>query len=81
MTRSLAWILGCVALAAVGCEISPVVTAPEGIGTRYGDCDRAAREYCEHGLEVDDAQMDRCVAEHRFRCVSSGALPSPLRRS
>jgi hypothetical protein len=62
----------------MGCEISPVVTS-ETPGTRYSDCDRAAEDYCEHALKASEREMDACVAEHRFKCVSSEA--APLRRT
>ena len=66
-------------LFALGCEISPVVSAPSDTpGVRYSDCDRAAEDYCEHALDVSSREMDACVAEHRFKCLSSGARsPSP----
>ena len=61
-------------LAAVGCEISPVVSAPlDSPSVRYSDCDRAAEDYCEESLQVPDRDKDSCVAEHRFECLSSGA--------
>ena len=66
-------------LAALGCEISPVVSAPlEAPGVRYSDCERAAEEYCEEVVRPSDRKMDACVAEHRFQCVSSGAQADGL---
>lgn len=58
---------------ALACEISPVVSAPEEPGSRYSDCDRAAREYCEDTLNTPDEEMDSCTAEYRFKCVSNEA--------
>ena len=62
---------------ALGCEISPVVTAPfDSPGARYSDCERAAEEYCEHSLRAAAREMEACVAEHRFQCLSSKARAS-----
>jgi hypothetical protein len=66
-------LMAMVCLAVLACEISPVVSAPEDPGSRYSDCDRAAREYCEDTLKTSDAEMDSCVAEYRFKCVSNEA--------
>ena len=67
---------------ALGCEISPVVTSPmDSPGMRYGDCERAAEEYCEHSIKASEREMEACVAEHRFKCLSSRARLSTLRRS
>lgn len=76
-------LLGALAcLAALGCEISPVVTAPfDGPGKRYSDCERAAEDYCEHSIKATARNMDACVAEHRFKCLSSGARSSTAHRS
>ncbi len=76
-------ILGALACwAALGCEISPVVSAPfDGPGMRYSDCERAAEEYCEHTIRASDRDMDACVAEHRFKCLSSSAKSSTPKRS
>lgn len=69
-------------LSALGCEISPVVSAPSDTpGVRYSDCDRAAEDYCEHSIKASDREMDACVAEHRFKCLSSRAESSAIPRS
>lgn len=60
-------------LAVLGCEISPVVSAPEGPSSRYSDCERAAHDYCALSLEAKQKEMDACVARYRFECVSAGA--------
>lgn len=70
----------CVCLAALGCEISPVVSAPAEPGSRYSDCDGAAKDYCEDFVRASEEEMDACVAEYRFKCVSSGASLPPPRR-
>ena len=42
-----------VCLFALGCEISPVVTAPfDSPGRRYSDCERAAEDYCEYSIKA-----------------------------
>ena len=69
-------------LATLGCEISPVVSTPmDAPGVRYSDCERAAEEYCEYKVRAASAEMDACVAEHRFECVSSGASAATVPRS
>jgi hypothetical protein len=66
----------------LGCEISPVVTAPSELpGVRYSDCDRAAQDYCEHAIEATASDMKGCVAEYRFKCVSSRASSLEIPRS
>lgn len=57
---------------AAGCEIAPVVTTPDPPSTRYVDCERAADDYCEHVVEPRDRDMDRCVAEYKYKCVAQG---------
>ena len=60
------------ALGAAGCHISPVVTdpSPARFDDRYSQCREAARDYCRKVVGVPADEMDRCVAEHAFRCVS-----------
>ena len=71
-----------VCFAALGCEISPVVSAPSGMpGMRYADCERAAEEYCEYSIKAADRDMDACIAEHRFKCLSAKAGSSGGHRS
>ena len=74
--------LVCLSLSsALGCEIAPIVSAPLDNGMRYSDCERAAEEYCELSIKATDREMDACIAEHRFKCLSSGAKLSTHRRS
>jgi hypothetical protein len=69
-------------LSTLGCEISPVVSAPmDAPGMRYSDCDRAAEDYCEHAVKARRSEMDACVAEHRLKCLSSGAKASAVPRT
>ena len=69
-------------LPTLGCEISPVVSAPlDTPGLRYSDCDRAAQDYCEHKINASARDMDACVAEYRFKCLSSSARSSTIPRS
>ena len=76
-----ALVVAVVCLAAIGCEISPVVSTPEPTGSRYSDCERAALAYCEDVIRARGAEMDACVAEHVYKCVSSGARFPGLGRS
>jgi hypothetical protein len=69
-------------LSALGCEIAPVVSTPsDAPGVRYSDCDRAAEDYCEHTIKASADDMDACVAQYRFECLSSGARSSTVPRS
>ncbi len=69
-------------LSTLGCELSPVITGPfDTPGVRYSDCDRAAEDYCEHAIKAPRGDMDACVAEHRLKCLSSGARASTVARS
>ena len=69
-------------LLALGCEIAPIVSAPmESPGVRYWECDRAAEEYCKDSVKPTAQDMDACVAEHRFECLSSGSVPPSITRS
>jgi hypothetical protein len=68
-----ALVVAVVCLAAIGCEISPVVSSPEPTGSRYSDCERAALAYCEDVIRARGTEMDACIAEHVYECVSSGA--------
>ncbi len=64
--------LGILAAAVLGfgCEISPVVTAQEPPSGRFPDCERAAQSYCEHVVEAKAKDMESCVADHLYQCVS-----------
>ena len=62
-------VLAC-ALAAVGCQISPVVTEPMEPRGRYDDCRRAAKDYCREVVGGEDQKS--CVARSTFECVTAG---------
>jgi hypothetical protein len=68
------WLLA-VCLLALGCEISPVVSAPELPNTRYEDCRRAADDYCTHVVRPRVDEMQHCVAAHAYQCVSAAQAP------
>ena len=53
-----------------GCEISPVITNPEMPTNRYRDCESAAEAYCEHVVGAEGQDLEKCVAEYRFKCIS-----------
>lgn len=59
-----------VGLLALACTISPTVTVPESPGPRYFDCEHAARSYCEEVVRASGDDLEGCVAEQTFRCVS-----------
>lgn len=62
------------ALSGLACTISPVIADPgnRGGSDRYSGCRRAAKDYCRHVVEADDDDMDRCVANSTFECLSGG---------
>ena len=47
-----------------------VVTAPEVDTTLYDDCERAAQDYCELVIGASDDELESCVANYTFQCVS-----------
>lgn len=59
-----------VGLLVLACSISPVVNVPDSPSPRYFDCQRAARSYCEEVVHASSDDLDRCVAEQTFHCVS-----------
>jgi hypothetical protein len=59
------------ALLALGCTISPVVSDPrEESSDRYSDCRRAAKDYCREVVNTPSNEVDRCVADYAYRCIS-----------
>jgi len=61
-------------VALAGCEISPVVTDPtQREPDPYHACRRAARDYCKEVVQPSTAELDRCVADRAYRCLSGGA--------
>ena len=65
-----------IALSGLACTISPVIADPgsdrDG-SNRYSGCKRAAKDYCRHVVEADDDEMDRCVANSTFECLSGSS--------
>jgi hypothetical protein len=62
-----------IALSGLACTVSPVITDPGsdgGSSERYSGCKRAAKDYCRHVVEADEDEMDRCVANSTFECLS-----------
>ena len=67
-------ILITLAVALAGCEISPVVSEPMSREPdRYHSCRRAARDYCREVVQPPAAELDRCVADAAYRCLSGAA--------
>ena len=63
-----------VAFAASACQISPVITDPDGRGgndSRYGDCRRASRDICKI-RESDSDSRKTCMAEATYECLKGG---------
>lgn len=63
-------VAGCLAL---GCSISPVVSAPQPEISHYDACERAAQNYCEEVVEAGDDELEGCVAKYTFQCISGGS--------
>lgn len=57
------------ALAGLGCQISPVVNEPLDGGSRYDDCRRAALDYCRDLGQSSEG--DTCISRATFECVSA----------
>lgn len=68
------WLLA-LCLPALGCEIAPVVSTPELPNTRYEDCRRAADDYCTYVVRPRVDEMQHCVAQHAYQCVSAALEP------
>ena len=66
--QTLSWLPLC--LLALGCSISPVISA-DPPDTRYDDCRQAAADYCEQAVRPPADEMQQCVATHAFQCVSA----------
>jgi hypothetical protein len=62
-----------IAVSGLACTVSPVITDPaRGESDRYSDCRRAAKDYCRHVIDASESEMDRCVANSTFECLSGG---------
>lgn len=71
-------LLACLVGLGLGCRIAPVitdpvVTDPSPGGTRYSGCKRAAEDYCAQVVEPPEDQIERCVAEATYDCMSGRA--------
>lgn len=58
---------------ALGCRIAPVVSDAKLGGSRYDDCEQAARNYCEYVVEAGESELEGCVAKYTFQCISGGS--------
>ena len=62
--------VGCLGL---GCTINPVVSDTQvGIGY-YDACERAAEDYCEYVIGAAESDLESCVANYTFQCLSGGS--------
>ena len=62
--------VGCLAL---GCTINPVVSDTQvGIGY-YDACEQAAENYCEYVVKAAESDLESCVANYTFQCLSGGS--------
>ncbi len=64
------------ALLALSCTISPVVTEPSLDGGRrdhYGACKRASKDYCREVLATAQDEMNKCVANFTYECLTGSA--------
>ena len=63
------------ALLGLSCTISPVLTEPSlNAGRdRYDACKRASKDYCREVLNTTPDEMDKCVANFTYECLTGGA--------
>ena len=70
-TRGMKLFIAALAALMVGCTLSPVVTTP---GAESDDffhaCRRASRDYCQDALDTPPSELDKCVAEATYACLS-----------
>ncbi len=64
-------VIACLAALTLACTISPIVTDPgANDDDTYSNCRRASRDYCRDALDEPASKMDKCVAEHTYKCLS-----------
>ncbi len=64
------------ALLCLSCTISPVVTEPSLDGGRrdhYDACKRASKDYCREVLATAQDEMNKCVANFTYECLTGSA--------
>jgi hypothetical protein len=47
-----------------------VVTDTQEGTTRYDDCEQAAQNYCEFVIRAPESDLEGCVANYAFQCLS-----------
>ena len=63
-------VIACLAALTLACQISPTVTDPGANDDSYSNCRRASRDYCRDALDMPASGMDKCVAEHTYKCLT-----------
>ena len=58
---------------ALGCSLAPVVTDAQVGSTRYDDCEEAAQNYCEYVIRAPESELEGCVANYAFQCISGAS--------
>jgi hypothetical protein len=58
---------------ALGCRIAPVVSDAHVGTTRYDDCEQAAQNYCEFVIHAAESDLEGCVANYAFQCISGAS--------
>ena len=58
---------------ALGCRIAPVVSDASVGTTRYDDCEQAAQNYCEFVIHASESELEGCVANYAFQCISGAS--------
>jgi hypothetical protein len=44
------------------------------VGTaRYDDCEQAAQNYCEFVIRAPESDLEACVANYAFQCLSGAS--------
>jgi hypothetical protein len=41
--------------------------------TRYDDCEQAAQNYCEFVIHAAESDLEGCVANYAFQCISGAS--------
>lgn len=58
---------------ALGCSLAPVVTDTRMGTSRYDDCEQAAQNYCEFVIRAPEDDLEACVANYAFQCISGAS--------
>lgn len=57
----------------LGCRIAPVVSDAKLGTSNYDDCEQASQNYCERVVGAAGDELESCVANYTFQCVSGSS--------